>query len=434
MKQILIALALLTQATMAFAQWTPPLGLTTIPFGINEVAPAPTVWVNAQSGSDSNPGTAAKPKRMIPLDLAAGTVVSVSGTYNISHDSPYVLSCHGTKEKPVFILGGNFTLGGQIDGTYCIVENGTGPGGWIITDGRASTPTQSIVFRHYKSTGGFGITTFYGSTNDGAVLYDVTVSGNFTNQTEAGGDDHCVSIGGGKISNFYVLDGHYDHCNGDGVQINGGQGGQMLNGPGVIGRNVYKHNRQSGVWVKYAHSILITQNDISDMRPAPNDGNPGACGGGQYFGVLIVWVANKCYDAENGFIVASFDTDALTGPGVSSYAFFNNNISNIHATSSRFDPANPRSAGNAIVLVGAASRHLQDNVIDNVDGGISVAYGAVCAPGDPCPPFTGSGNVATNVGPKTTPPPVTPPPPAGLPPCPPGLRGVLQRIFLMNCK
>jgi hypothetical protein len=77
MKRIVLALAFVLSASGALAQYAPIVGIPIPPFGISEVAPAPTIYVNEATGNDANPGTVARPRRTIPTQLAAGTVVSV---------------------------------------------------------------------------------------------------------------------------------------------------------------------------------------------------------------------------------------------------------------------------------------------------------------------------------------------------------------------
>jgi hypothetical protein len=427
--RMICTLVFVLQASLAHAQWQPPIAVPAPPFGIVEIASAPTIYVDEANGTDSNPGTAAKPRRSIPTLLPAGTVVQVIGTYTTSHESPYTLEAHGTAAQPVYILGGLFTKGGQLSGSYGILDGGGGPGGWTLMDRRDGQASDHLVVRHYKSSGGFATVSYYGGLNTDAVFWDVQVSTGYTgNQVEAGGDWHCIGVGK-RSQRVWILDSTLSFCNGDGVQVNGEAGGQLDTGPVYIGRNTMRHNRQSGAWAKQSHDVVVSTNDIADMRPDRDGTNPGACGGGQYFVVRLVWVNNTCRDAENGIIIASYEDAALASPDASGFGAFGNTITDIHATSGTHDPANPRSPGGAIILVGASKRHLEGNIVDDVDGGIMVAYGTV----------EDVNNTVTRVrsGLSATPPPVPPPvpPPArtpvppGKPACPHTTLGALGYIF-----
>src|SRR5262245_5023514 len=77
----------------AHAAWQPPIGIPEPPFGINEVAPPrPNPWttpvagyyyVDESRGDDKNNpyGTPRRPKKTIPDNLPAGSVVEVHGVY-----------------------------------------------------------------------------------------------------------------------------------------------------------------------------------------------------------------------------------------------------------------------------------------------------------------------------------------------------------------
>lgn len=388
-------------ATPVFAQWTPPVAVPMPPFGIIEVAPAPTLVLRAGD--------------MIPTQLAAGTVVRVTGTYSISHDSPYGIECHGTADKPVFIVGAaTFTKGGQISGTYCIVDGGSGPGGWTIMDQRSGAPSDHLVFRDYNSTGGFGVSPFYKSTISNIVFLRVKVHdlGNL-NAGEGGGDWHCIAVG--QSQNVWILDSDLSRCSGDGVQVNGGPGGQDVTGPVYVGRVTCVHNRQSCVWAKQSHGVVFSTLTISGMRP-DGTGNPGACGGAQYFAVGLLFINIDCWDSSNGFIIAGYDPAAAWGEPLptAAVAFVGNRIHNIHDPG--HNAADSRAPGGAIILVGATRRYLQDNVIDDVDAGITTAYGT----------FESVNNTVTHVG---APPPVSTPTKPSVPDCPHTALGALGYIF-----
>lgn len=398
----LVLTFLLCVGRLAQAQWVPPVAVPMPTFGISEIPSAPTLYVNEAVGNDANPGTAVLPRRTIPTQLAAGTVVQVVGTYTTSHTSPYTLEAHGTALQPVYILGGTFTRGGQLTGSYVILDGGNGPGGWTIIDTRSGQTTDHVAVRHYTSDGGFATASFYGAFITDVTFYDVHVNTGYTNQTESDGDWHCVGVGK-RSQRVWIVDSVLSNCNGDGVQVNGGQGGQLDTGPVYVGRVTCKHNRQSCVWAKQSVGVVFSTLDISDMRPGVGDVNPGVCGGAQYFAVGTLFYNLDCYDSENGIRIASYDTEALATPETAGIAIIGSRFHNIHARFSTPDPTNPQSPGTAIILVGASRRYLKDNVIDDVDAGIGVQSGT----------FEDINNTITNVG--TVPPP--PPPPDTRPLC-----------------
>src|SRR5947207_353141 len=106
-------------APAAATDWSPPLGIPSPSFGIFETAPeSPNPWTAGTPGfyyvdatksgstdSSNAYGTPARPRRTIPTDLPAGSVVELHGVYDNSHGSPNTLVSRGTADKPVFIRG-----------------------------------------------------------------------------------------------------------------------------------------------------------------------------------------------------------------------------------------------------------------------------------------------------------------------------------------
>jgi hypothetical protein len=422
MKRTIFALAFVLYASVALAQWQPSVGIPVPPFGIVEVAPAPTVYVNEATGSDGNQGTPARPRKTIPTQLEAGTVVSVTGTYTYSHGSPASLEAHGTADRPVYIIGGNFTRGGELTGSYAILEKAGGPGGWTILDTRAGKPSDHLVIRDYDSTGGISVASWRGAAVSDVVLLRVTVNLGYTNQRESDGDWHCSTINvspgtAGKVERLWVLDSTLSGCRGDGIQVNGNTGGELTMGPVYLGRLTCVHNRQTCVGVKQSHDVVISDLRASEMRPDGDHTNPGAGIVAQYYARRLAILSGEISNSENGIIVASYADEAMAAPERSGVLIYGVKIHNIHATAGTFEPGNSRSPGAAIVLVGASQRQVESVVIDDVDRGISVAYGT----------FIDKNNTVTNVKPGG--PVITPVPPvAKLPPCPRTFLGALAYI------
>src|SRR5215475_5445284 len=106
LKKIILLLTLITVTALGIsslvqAEWQPPIGIPTPPFGLNEVAPTrPNPWTTAVPGyyyvewsatnatDTNNPyGTPTLPRKTIPLVLPAGSVVELHGTYGYRHSS-----------------------------------------------------------------------------------------------------------------------------------------------------------------------------------------------------------------------------------------------------------------------------------------------------------------------------------------------------------
>ena len=102
------AVALRAQAPVVPNPWTPPVGIPMPPFGITQVAGAPTHYVdNTHSGAtdSSNPnGSPTKPRLTIPTTLSAGPSWKCAGALDIiTRNGPWTLN--GTSSAPVFIKG-----------------------------------------------------------------------------------------------------------------------------------------------------------------------------------------------------------------------------------------------------------------------------------------------------------------------------------------
>jgi hypothetical protein len=354
-------------ARPAAAQWTPPMGIPTPPFGISEQAPAPNIFVDEANGDDGNPCTAAKPCATIPRSLAAGSVVSVIGQYTFAHSSPNTIVANGTASKPVFIEGGQLTSGdNELSGTYVIVEKGVS-GGLNIRDTPDGGPTHHVVVRDEEFTGG-GVA--FAQWLGGDMSYFVALRtyihdvGDMNTTTDQ--DAHCVGVGG-PAHHVWVLDSTFTRCSGDGLQVNGGSD---ANGPLThhiyAGRNIAVHNRQSGFWAKQSTYVVFSTNVVSEMRP--NSGGNGWCFGGQYAAASLVIVNNRCTNSEGGVGIMSYDDGAPGGVIVVDNTFWN-----IHHTTSGSNIQDVWSGGAAIFMAGGLDRYIVNNTIYDVDGGIQIA-------------------------------------------------------------
>lgn len=341
--------------------WVPPIGCPAPPFGIDDVAPAPTLYVNATTGNDANPGTLAQPKATIPRALAAGTCVQVSGTQTFAYSSPNGIAASGTLGSPVFIVSDpanpmHFTQFNEISGSACIIDGGTGTG-WQVRDGSGGTATAAICIRNSEHTGGgISISPFSTGTVNYVVLYALTIHnlGTIANG-EADGDHHGVVIE--KADHVWVMDSTMYLCSGDGVQVRGGttHADGLLTHHIYLGRNISFLNRQSGFWTKYTEDVVISQNIATLIRPvveppsSPNAGqylNPAVGIGAQYDSTRLVIIGNVVTNVENGIKIASYDA-GTTGD----VRIVGNKIYNIHGTVAASTPP-----GAAVTLFGGKDR------------------------------------------------------------------------------
>jgi hypothetical protein len=357
----LLAFFLLLLTSPVLAQWTPPAGVPTPSFGISEVAPAPTVYVNEATGSDANLGTQAKPRRTIPAQLAAGTVVNVTGTQNTNYIDAQTLVSQGTQAKPVFIEGGTYTGTMYVKGSYLIFEKA------IVRGGLYWAGTYSAIRDTEFSGGGIPIVDWLAPTPNHlvilrAVLHDI---GSPPASWATGGDDDSHGIGVGKnVSYVWVLDSTFARVSGDGMQVNGEDRGAQTHHI-YFARNTCDQNRQSCGWAKQSTDVVFSTNKVTRMRAYDNAGNPGQGFGAQYQATRVVFLKNDVSDSDycirtGGDTIGPFDVYVI-----------GNFCHNIHSPLN--SGSNAQSPGGAVVFTNNGDRRVIVNTITDADTGIGIA-------------------------------------------------------------
>ena len=224
---VVLAAFLALAVPVAATDWSPPIGIPSPSFGIFETAPAsPAPWTastpgfyyvdatNSSSSDSNNPyGTPGKPRRTLPGELPAGSVVELHGSYDTGHS----IVAQGTNSRPVYIRGVSVDKrplvrrGWEIKGTYAILENlEFGP-----TSDQSNTgslvirlPASHIVLRHSDvhgtlKGGGLGIVNWevgygeiYTGTGviDNVVIYDNTIHDNGDVLAKTDQDVHGIGV------------------------------------------------------------------------------------------------------------------------------------------------------------------------------------------------------------------------------------------------
>jgi hypothetical protein len=394
---VVLAAFLALVVPAAATDWSPPIGIPSPSFGIFEAAPpSPTPWTagtpgfyyvdatNSASSDSNNPyGTPAKPRRTLPSELPAGSVVELHGTYDTGHS----IVAQGTSARPVYIRGASVDKrplvrrGWEIKGTYAILENlEFGP-----TPDQSNTgslvirlPASHIVLRHSDvhgtlKGGGLGIVNWevgygeiYTGTGviDNVVIYDNTVHDNGDVLAKTDQDAHGISVTD-HVNHLWVVDNQLYRNSGDGIQIVAPGKGQAATTHHIyVGRNIAHHNKQTGFWVKQATDVIFSQNVSYAHRPS--NSSLGQCMGGQYAPDWVWFLYNRVTDCEYGIALMSDE-------GEPSHTFvIGNVIHNIHRTvlTNRPDDAwGP--AG--IIMTGGDERHFVNNTTYDVDSGVNIA-------------------------------------------------------------
>jgi hypothetical protein len=379
-------------AAPALAQWTPPIGIPAPSFGITQVAPArPNPWTaqvpgyyyvepTHPSSTDSNNqyGTPARPRKLIPTTLPAGSVVEVHGTYATRHTSPSDITANGTAAAPVWIRGQSstsrpvMTRNWEVSGSYVILENLEFANAPPDDDGIVLlAPLNHGVLRFSDvhgnlAGGGLSVTSFSSAVASDIVVYANTIHDNGDVNATFDQDIHGIEVNS-DVNHLWVVDNEMARNSGDGIQINAGSIGSAPSLHHVyVGRNVSHHNKQNGFWSKQSVDVIFSQNTAYGHRPG--NSSSGAGMGFQYAPERIWFLFNNIYDNELGIYVAN-DNDL--GTGQNSY-FIGNLITNIR--SSGGFQAGSAYQNAAFVLAGSRNRYLVNNTMYQTDSGI-------CAPG-----------------------------------------------------
>lgn len=329
-----ILLALLLWPVPAWAIWTPPIGVPTPVFGINDTAPAtPSPWttptagfyyINEATGNDtSNPfGTPAAPRQTIPEPIPAGSVVEIHGTYTQVKTFPHNVQLNGTISQPIFFRGVDsntkpvFHNYIEFRGSYFIVENidfaftNSGAGRYQI--GVYDSDHGAIRACDIHGTIDGGAMSVQGFVVGSVPVTQFVVYNNFIHEngdyaldSPIDQDVHGISLGA-HVDHFWIVDNEMTHNSGDGTQIGAGEANRTTLHHIYVGRNVSHANKQTGMWVKQATDVIFSQNTSYGHR---NSGSaPGGGMGGQYSPTRFWLLYNTIYDNNRGIHIASSQT------------------------------------------------------------------------------------------------------------------------------
>jgi hypothetical protein len=211
------------------------------------------------------------------------------------------------------------------------------------------------------------------STLQNVVVYNNSVHDNGDVHATYDQDVHGIHIGE-RVSSAWVVDNQMARNSGDGIQINAGSAAlQPATHHIYVSRNTAFNNKQTGIWVKQATDVIISQNRCYGHRPS--DSSYGQCMGYQYATERVWFIANHIEDSEVGIGVSS---DNNLGTGTQSY-FIGNVIHNIHHSEAGYNPGSAWSSS-AIMLAGGIDRRVVNNTIYDVDAGVNVpepGYGSL---------------------------------------------------------
>lgn len=333
--------------------WKPPLGIPAPEFGITQThlmyagqdfdystGSAPykdagngpySHYINVSAGNatdTANPyGTATLPRKTIPLNLPAGSVVEIHGgpysTVTFNGNSIGVYG-KGTAAKPIFIRGvpgalPTFSVTAIVFGSYLIYENLSFVGTAIVSHRPDLVPggpadSDHLVFRHMvmRGTGAnAGVLVAFSGTgqwNDPTkpwsrdfVFWDNTISdyGDWQSATE--NDSGGIVVGGFNAHNIWILNNTISHAGGDSVRIGSNP---VTNYPTYtatniyIGGNTFFDNGENCLDVKGCYNAVISQNVMHGGHATTSSSGTAIA---FHYKCDNIWiVANTIYDAPIG--------------------------------------------------------------------------------------------------------------------------------------
>jgi hypothetical protein len=173
-------------------------------------------------------------------------------------------------------------------------------------------------------------------------------------------DGHAVTVHGNS-ENIWVVNSHMTMNSGDGVQIEAqdNRGREHIHHV-YLGNNEIHNNKQTGLWVKHAHDVIISSNHIYDMERS--DSSSGACTGYQYSGDYLWFINNHLHDCYQGIASMSGDSGEQT-----SVYYIGNVIHDIESD----QPSNPHQSGAIMLRMSNLNNHIVNNTIYNADSAVS---------------------------------------------------------------
>ncbi len=380
-------------------EWIAPIGIVTPEFGINEshwMYSEPGATYNYGNGSEAyrmgddgpythyvdnshanatdsnNPfGTPDKPRKTIPTDVAAGSVVEVHGSFSSDLD----FDGNGSAAKPVFLRGTRddipvFDLEASIGGQYVIMENIEVTDNQLNMSGRPDHMSMRNLEVHGFTPGGNGNT--INTIGYDLVLYNSHVHHNGDATLDREHDIHGAKPRG---ENIWIVDNLMHENGGDSVQVKGSDNDADDSQYIYIGRNVMFGDRENAIDIKGSRHVIVSQNTIYGYVPTSGTGSDGAAIVGGHEGAELSWfLFNEIYDSNRGIRINDkvVDTEAyVIGnvihdiDGEAIYTHFPNTLyvvnNVVYNSGSGFDGDN-----------GGSDYHIYNNIFANLDNHLVV--------------------------------------------------------------
>lgn len=321
--------------------------------------------------TDNPIGTRSKPRRTIPNPLPAGAVVELTGPYATSQSSPNRLVLNGTPEQPIVIRTGGFRPAvimkpWEVTGTSFTLDGLKFQAASLIV----LAPSRAVRLRNLELAGNgqdcYGLA--FASYDAADRNTDLVLSDSYIHDqgdVHASFDQDCHGVGiAARVDHLWLLRNEFAFNSGDGVQINGGVGGQLVTHHIFGEDNVSHDNKQSGYWVKQASVVVWLRNKAYNHRAG--NSSLGQCAGQQYGPADVWWILNELWNCDRGLV--AFSDAGAPLDGLRLFAI-ENNIHDIRSP----NPGDPLDVWQpcAISLQGAKQRYVFSNRVTNADCGFA---------------------------------------------------------------
>lgn len=313
--------------------WKPPVGVPMPSFGVTQQAPAsPSSWTSERAGfyyvdnthalaSDTvTYGSPARPRRNIPTNVPAGSVVEVRGGPYNSGGRDLSIGGNGTAAAPIFYRGvGMPRYNGEnralnVYGSYVVVEGFDLVNVQVSMVGQHQAVRDNEIHGKTPAPGGCAI---YGGGKDIVILRNY-IHHNGDPNLGIENDIHGVLVGTGA-ERIWVVDNEMFANGGSSIQVNSGT--STLARLVYIARNRMHEEGESGIAIKSGEDVIISQNDVWGFKPTnyPTSGSDGTC--------IVVDDQNAFNGLNNRiWVLYNYVHDSSVGIRTQNYAYVIGNV------------------------------------------------------------------------------------------------------------
>jgi hypothetical protein len=311
---ILLLVISATQAsTLADSDsWAPPIGIPAPPFGINETyrmydnadlrmlsgltyyasnsGGYYTHYIDAEDANSTddgnNFGSSAQPRKTIPWNLPAGSIVEIHNQVNQTNAYNYVwVTGQGTSSMPIFVRGVGLPradavlrIGQLYVNSYIIVDGISFHSGEIVESENSDTTYCCIRNCEFRPTnpgesGNLSMVSYTAARKITNCVFYNNIVHDFGDWMETEDNDTGSTSVAEGVNYAWIVDNEFYHIDSSGFVVcpkNQNISNDDENCPHhiYVGRNQSHHNRQDGIWSKTSRDVIFSQNICYGNREA----------------------------------------------------------------------------------------------------------------------------------------------------------------------